>query len=69
MVVQSGQRCLEIIHEPCTNFHGRPVFQDTEINPYDLEERLEQVQSEMGPSEMGEMMEDDSSSDAVKKKP
>ena len=45
------------------------LFQETEINPYELEERLEQVQSEMGSDEMGEPMEDDSSSDAVKKKP
>jgi Mg-chelatase subunit ChlI len=45
------------------------LFQETEINPYELEERLEQVQSEMGPDEMGELMEDESSSDAVKKKP
>lgn len=45
------------------------LFQDTEMNAYDLEERLEQVQIEMGPGEMGELLEDESGSEAVKKKP
>lgn len=45
------------------------LFQETEINAYELEDRLEQVQSDMGPGETGELMEDESSSDTVKKKP
>jgi Mg-chelatase subunit ChlI len=45
------------------------LFQDTEINAFELEERLEQVQSEMGPGEMGEMLEDESGNETVKKKP
>jgi Mg-chelatase subunit ChlI len=45
------------------------LFQDSELNAYELDDRLEQVQSEMGPGEMGELMEDESGTDAVKKKP
>ncbi len=45
------------------------LFQDTEMNAFELEERLEQVQSEMGPGEMGEMLEGDTGNEAVKKKP
>ena len=45
------------------------LFQDTEINAFELEDRMEQVQSEMGPGEMGEMLEDESGNEAVKKKP
>ncbi len=45
------------------------LFQDTEINPYELEERLEEVQSEISSSDMGELLEDDAASEAVKKKP
>ncbi|MDX1413099.1 MAG: ATP-binding protein [Candidatus Promineifilaceae bacterium] len=45
------------------------LFQEAEMNAYDLEERLEEVQSEMGLGEMGEQVEEESSSEAVKKKP
>ena len=45
------------------------LFQETEISSFELEERLEQVQSEMGASEMGELVEDEAGSEAVKKKP
>lgn len=47
---------------------GRP-FQDTAVAAADLEERLEEVQSEMGAGDAAEPVEDDVSSDAVKKKP
>jgi Mg-chelatase subunit ChlI len=45
------------------------LFQDTEINAYELEERLEEVQSEISSGDMGELMEDEAGSEAVKKKP
>jgi Mg-chelatase subunit ChlI len=45
------------------------VFQDSALSAHDLEERLEEVQSEMGSSESMEQLEDESvNSDAVKKK-
>lgn len=48
---------------------GRP-FQDTTISAYDLEERLDQVQSEMGSTETGEPLEDETAeTSTVKKKP
>ncbi|MFQ5398384.1 MAG: ATP-binding protein [Anaerolineae bacterium] len=47
---------------------GRP-FQDTNIAAHDLEERLEQVQSEMGSAEAGETSQEDLASETVKKKP
>ncbi len=47
---------------------GRP-FQDSALSAHELEERLEEVQSEMGTGESAEPIEDDSvDSDAVKKK-
>ncbi|MFN2106951.1 MAG: ATP-binding protein [Candidatus Promineifilaceae bacterium] len=45
------------------------LFQDTEIAAYDLEEQLEQVQSELSPGDSGEMQEDESGEEVVKKKP
>ena len=45
------------------------LFQDTELGAYDLEEQLEQVQSELGPGESGEPIEDESGEEVVKKKP
>ncbi len=47
---------------------GRP-FQDTAINADDLEERLEQVQSEMGDGEESEASQEELDSSSVKKKP
>lgn len=45
------------------------LFQDAEIGAYELAERMEQVQSELGPDdEAGEPVDDQPSSDAVKKK-
>ena len=44
------------------------LFQDTELGAYDLEEQLEQVQSELGPGESGEPIEDESGEAVVKKK-
>jgi len=45
------------------------LFQDAEVGAFELEERLEQVQSEMGPEEEGgEPQEDVPGSEAVKKK-
>ena len=47
---------------------GRP-FQDSALSAHDLEERLEEVQSDMGSGESTEPIEDDTAdSDAVKKK-
>ncbi len=45
------------------------LFQDTELTAYDLEDQLEQVQSELGPGEIGEPVEDESGQEVVKKKP
>lgn len=45
---------------------GRP-FQDTTVNAVDLEERLEQVQSEMGAGEEGEAGQEDLDANTVKK--
>lgn len=45
------------------------VFQDSAISAESLEERLEDVQSEMGDGESIEPMDDDTKSDDVKKKP
>lgn len=47
---------------------GRP-FQDTAVAAADLEERLEDVQQEMGAGDATEPVEDDTDSSAVKKKP
>jgi Mg-chelatase subunit ChlI len=47
---------------------GRP-FQDTAISPYDLEERLDTIQSDMDGGEEGEPMESESETSDVKKKP
>lgn len=48
---------------------GRP-FQDSTLSAHDLEERLEEVQSEMGAGEATDPIDDDTAnSDAVKKKP
>ena len=44
------------------------LFQDQTVTAYDLEEKLEQVQSEMGDSEMGDPIESDNDADSVKKK-
>jgi Mg-chelatase subunit ChlI len=46
---------------------GRP-FQDTSMSAYDLEEQLEDVQSEMGMGEQGEPTEDQETTAAEKKK-
>lgn len=46
---------------------GRP-FQDTAVSAYSLEERLEQVQSEMGASDASERTDDESETTSVKKK-
>ena len=46
---------------------GRP-FQDTSISPYDLEERLDTIQSDMDGGEEGEPMEAESDTSDVKKK-
>ena len=45
------------------------LFQETELGAYDLEEQLEQVQSELGPGESGEPVADESGEEVVKKKP
>ncbi len=45
------------------------MFQDTAVAASELEERLEDVQSEMGSGETGEPMDDQSDQSAVKKKP
>lgn len=45
------------------------IFQDNEISAYDLNERLEQVKSETGADEEGEMLEEELEASAVKKKP
>ncbi len=45
------------------------LFQEAEINAFELEDRLEQVQSELGEGEMGEPIENDAERDSVKKKP
>ena len=45
------------------------LFQEAEVNVYDLEERLEQVQSDLGDGEMGEPLEEEALESAVKKKP
>lgn len=44
------------------------LFQEAEVGAFELEERLEQVQSEMGDEESGEPQEDEPGSEAVKKK-
>lgn len=44
------------------------LFQDQTVTAHDLEEKLEQVQSEMGDSEMGDPIESDNDADSVKKK-
>ena len=44
------------------------LFQDQTVTASDLEDKLEQVQSDMGEGEMGDPIEDDSAADAVKKK-
>jgi Mg-chelatase subunit ChlI len=45
------------------------LLQDVELSAYDLEEQLEQVQSELGSGEPGEVVEDESGEQVVKKKP
>lgn len=45
------------------------MFQDTAVATSELEDRLQEVQSEMGMSEPGELMEDLTDQSAVKKKP
>ena len=47
------------------------LFQDTELSAYDLQDQLEQVQSEIGPSDNGEPAGDESETgeEVVKKKP
>ena len=47
---------------------GRP-FQDTTISPYDLEERLDTIQSDMDGGEEGDPVEAESETADVKKKP
>ncbi len=44
------------------------LFQETEVSAYELEERMEQVQSELGSGEMGEPLEEEAETSAVKKK-
>ena len=46
---------------------GRP-FQDASINAYELEEKLQEVQSEMGVGEAGETTEEEMDAESVKKK-
>jgi Mg-chelatase subunit ChlI len=45
------------------------LFQDTELAAVDLEEQLDQVQSELGPGESGEPLEEETNQEVVKKKP
>ncbi len=44
------------------------LFQETALGAYDLEEQLEQVQSELGPGDTGDPIEDESGEEVVKKK-
>ncbi len=46
---------------------GRP-FQDASVNAYELEEKLQEVQSEMGVGENGETTEEEMDAESVKKK-